>query len=675
MQDDRESFLRDDVKAPEAHDDTDLFAPDGTAEPTDSSNDEEFDIETLFRSEKEFEEARHQSAPPKAPSPQPAPVATPDVTPLERVPPAPVLPPPPVAATAVAPAPLPPPSAPTPPQTPQPAAETVKQRAAVPARTLEFPVEPPHEHAADDAQTASLSIADLIENHVRVEWHEAVAIARDLCRVMSRDPGANVRRSLVEPWNVEITKDGQIFVLPGGSSSDPLVRQVGRVLLALLQDSIAPAELRLVASQAAFEVPIYSSVDELSVALRHFERPGNLDAIRAAFSRGLEAKFAGGPLQPEPPQPPIPPEVEHQREVAEASMVLPSRARARPRVNDSGRLKVAAVVAAGIVVGAVSSAALLKLAAGPRDVSTGAAADPIQAEVIARTLTAPLVVIPSLSSSLTAVTPAAPATLSPERGGARGAPRGGSLSPRNVDVADLPAAPAARTAEAVARPAASASDTYESAERRAGALLAEGRNSEAAAIFDSIVVKSPLYQLDPARSSSEALAAFQNSKRQLLPGMARRSFQEAKAAYDAGDFPLTLTKTERALALMKDADVDADEGLSGEISNLAALATAAKALEESKVYTSADRDVTPPRPIGRQLSTASLSGRVPVTGRLELLVSRTGEVETVRLETPVNGYHDRMLVSAAKAWHYRPALRKGRPVRYSMVMTITLPDF
>jgi hypothetical protein len=90
----------------------------------------------------------------------------------------------------------------------------------------------------------ALSIADLIDNHVRLEWHEAVAIALHLCGVMSKEPGANVQRSLVEPWNVEITNSGEVHVLPGGSSSDPLVKQVGRVLRALLQDSIAPAELR-----------------------------------------------------------------------------------------------------------------------------------------------------------------------------------------------------------------------------------------------------------------------------------------------------------------------------------------------------------------------------------------------------------------------------------------------
>jgi len=75
----------------------------------------------------------------------------------------------------------------------------------------------------DRSRTPALSIADLIDNHVRLEWHEAVAIAQHLCGVMSRDPGANVHRSLVEPWNVEITDAGEVYVLPGGSSSDPLV--------------------------------------------------------------------------------------------------------------------------------------------------------------------------------------------------------------------------------------------------------------------------------------------------------------------------------------------------------------------------------------------------------------------------------------------------------------------
>jgi len=40
----------------------------------------------------------------------------------------------------------------------------------------------------------------------------------------------------------------------------------------------------------------------------------------------------------------------------------------------------------------------------------------------------------------------------------------------------------------------------------------------------------------------------------------------------------------------------------------------------------------------------------------------------------MNGYHDRMLVSAVKAWHYKPAVKNGRPVRFSLMVTMRLPD-
>jgi hypothetical protein len=197
--------------------------------------------------------------------------------------------------------------------------------------------------------------------------------------------------------------------------------------------------------------------------------------------------------------------------------------------------------------------------------------------------------------------------------------------------------------------------------------------------FDAIVLRDPFYQPDPARMNVEALSAFRNSKRTILPAMARRRYLEARAAFDAGDFTLAITEGERAMTLLNDLnDMDGGAGtadLSADVTNLLTLSSANRTLEEEKIYTADDTGVTPPRPLGRQLSLASMS-RVSLmpTGRLEILVGRSGRVETVRLETPVNGYHDRMLVSAVKAWHYRPAIRNGRPVRFSLVMTIRLPD-
>lgn len=294
-----------------------------------------------------------------------------------------------------------------------------------------------------------------------------------------------------------------------------------------------------------------------------------------------------------------------------------------------------------------------------------APAAPVQAEAPPEPVKAP----PELSvRAVTSARSAPPAS--------RPAARPRELSSPAGSFPPAPASPAPRSAEPASRTSAALAESIEASIRRASTLLAEGRDGEAAVIFDGIVMRNPLLQLDPARYTSETLAAFVTSKRLLLPAMARRYYQEARVAYDAGDFPMTLTKGERALALLRDADIDpSDADLNGDVSNLMAMATSARTLEEARIYTSADRDVTPPRPIGRQLSTASLSGRAPLTGRLELVVGRSGEVETVKLETPVNGYHDRMIVSAAKAWHYRPATKKGRPVRYSMVMSITLPDF
>jgi hypothetical protein len=515
-------------------------------------------------------------------------------------------------------------------------------------------------------KTPALSIAELLDNHVRLEWHEAVAIALHLCDVMSKEPGANVHRSLVEPWNVEITNTGDVHVLPFGSSSDPLVKQVGRVLRALLQDSIAPAELRLVASQASFDVPVYASVEVLAAALKRFDQAGNVDAIRAAFNRGLEAKFAAhvtretaAPvIRPAPAQAHAP---ARRAAVKTAPPRAPEKSLLPARLMFGGAAAVVALMIAGFALSRVIDMSGLA--------SVGSSTVPVPRVVV----TPPQPPPPPENGLDSTRHPPAPVRSIPAVPDRRAAPPASHLAP------GAPARESLTLPTVVPdsfQPTPAAGESLEAAEQRAGALFAEGRTEEAVVFFDGIVMKNPLYQLDPLRSTPEALAAFQASKRRLLPAITRRYYQEARMAYDAGDFSMTLAKGERALTLLRDVDLDpSDAGLSGEVTDLMALATAARTLEESRIYTKADRDVTPPRPIGRQLSTASLSGKSPLTGRLELVVGRTGEVETVKLDTPVNGYHDRMIVSAAKAWHYRPALRKGHAVRYSMVMSITLPDF
>jgi outer membrane biosynthesis protein TonB len=55
---------------------------------------------------------------------------------------------------------------------------------------------------------------------------------------------------------------------------------------------------------------------------------------------------------------------------------------------------------------------------------------------------------------------------------------------------------------------------------------------------------------------------------------------------------------------------------------------------------------------------------------LEILINEGGTVDKVRLRATRINFHERMLVSAAKAWVFHPARIDGRAVRYLMRVPI-----
>jgi hypothetical protein len=89
------------------------------------------------------------------------------------------------------------------------------------------------------------------------------------------------------------------------------------------------------------------------------------------------------------------------------------------------------------------------------------------------------------------------------------------------------------------------------------------------------------------------------------------------------------------------------------------------------VYSAADRNVQPPVFLRPQL--ANQPAATAQTGYFDMVVSETGEVQIVKLFSPAHSFHDRMLVAAAKAWRFRPAMRDGKPVSYRMRVSIILP--
>jgi hypothetical protein len=122
-------------------------------------------------------------------------------------------------------------------------------------------------------------------------------------------------------------------------------------------------------------------------------------------------------------------------------------------------------------------------------------------------------------------------------------------------------------------------------------------------------------------------------------------------------------------------DVDSSSPLRLKLEQLLRRAGAAQKLAENTVYGLTDTDVIPPQPLSRQFPEGLPSGVPPQrVGTLELVVGKAGDVEFVKLYTPLNRYHERMIVSAVKAWRYRPALKAGKPVRFRLTISINLPE-
>ncbi len=90
------------------------------------------------------------------------------------------------------------------------------------------------------------------------------------------------------------------------------------------------------------------------------------------------------------------------------------------------------------------------------------------------------------------------------------------------------------------------------------------------------------------------------------------------------------------------------------------------------VYSRVDTEVVPPTLVRSRLPSGPPQGVASDTlPEVEIVVSPTGEVESVKLVTEQAGVLPSMMLSAIKAWRFSPATRDGEPVRYRMRMRLT----
>jgi hypothetical protein len=510
------------------------------------------------------------------------------------------------------------------------------------------------------------SLAKVLERPGGLSWGEAVEIAANLCQALQDSPTPVPMH--IEPRLVLITPTNEVRLLPGQPGGDPLVMQVGRLLRAMLVGKDVPSELRLLLSQATFELPIFTSVDDLAQALRQVADSTPTADAATALVPASKAPMAHTTYE-KPPRalrPILPPSVRGSK-----------AARARVFFNTDALLVSAILVAAAIIGGLLMSRSNSRVDVRPVASSSESPASPASATAPPAPATAPPAEgtsgIPPLNGQPAAAEPraSAPEAVRPVEGSRTVAPRPDKIKYHVLTAGTPPAPPKPVRSESTGASTLAARDS----ERRAAALIADGQAEEASMVFDGLIMANPLYEPKASDLTPEALATFRASRKLLLPTIALRDYDRAKRALTAGDPDRALALGHQVSAILNHLDTDPSPTLRGNVQELVEKATAAKLAVDEVVYSAKDPGVVPARPLSRQFPATGPIGVPPNrVGVLEMVIGKQGDVEFVKLYTPLNRYHERMVVSAAKAWRYVPATKNGRPVRFKLTVTINLPE-
>ena len=140
----------------------------------------------------------------------------------------------------------------------------------------------------------TIALSHLLGRGVRLETHEAVALARELVAHPCGIP---------TPENIQLGSDGSASCI--STDGMPSVASVADLLLTLLPAGTpnVPAPLRYAIARGleAVEAPPFASLDEFSSALERFEKGASRDVLRGVLQRGarpsrpIAAPFAVAP--------------------------------------------------------------------------------------------------------------------------------------------------------------------------------------------------------------------------------------------------------------------------------------------------------------------------------------------------------------------------------------------
>jgi len=504
------------------------------------------------------------------------------------------------------------------------------------------PLEPEVPPVAPAPVPLSLPLSYVLHSNVQIQWHEAVAVVRQLADQLTHGLSLEPQGSLPDVDGIELEPTGRLLARLNARGTVPVVRGLGFLLHVLLADTGAPARLRLIVSQAVSEVPTFPSVERLMWELAGFERPLRLETLKQLYARAAAGRQSRllTPAGVEPgihaSSPPV-----SSGTAAHATAEADERLVPRPQLSWPA-------LTLALVAGAVGGALVF-------------------AAITARSATREAVPTP--------------------RAVAESPPRAFAESTSRAPRSDRPDASRTRTDVIQADPVRPAAHSHISRDI-SGVISpspARGRpqNDDAvhpalkAAISAHEIVPPPI--AEPARFGTAGTPRSSlrevSARAQDVSQRAQREYRRARALFDQKDYAKAADGFLQVVKLLDEGELPGPVAeLRSMASDYAALSRATlSAMTEGHVYSAGDEGVTEPVALRQYLPDPSPGTPPSRLGALMLVVDGQGVVESVRLQSPSNRYHDRFWVSVAKTWRFKPALKDGQPVKFLKRIAITEP--
>lgn len=229
-------------------------------------------------------------------------------------------------------------------------------------------------------------------------------------------------------------------------------------------------------------------------------------------------------------------------------------------------------------------------------------------------------------------------------------------------------------------------------------LVALGNTDEANKAIEAMVSRDPLYRPNMDDVPPRLRTVFSDARKKLLPTLIQERYIIAKAAFDRGEMKMAAEGFTQVLMALSDPDISV-ASKQPPLADLRVLASGFNDLTvraltpppvpvaplvatappppatvppEPVIYSADDKNVLPPETVRQDLP--QYPGRVAFdrAGVVEVLIDASGAVENATMVLSVEPLYNRLLLTAAKNWIYRPARLDGKPVKYRKRIQVAL---